>query len=311
MSFINRFIIEEDAQSECYGVVYLSKEFEVKKEVEKEGHSMTDLLSSLVSNFLEKIFKSQSDKTTLHIVLSIEYGLVDRLDRIINSIWTTSSEIMITRLKSERLVCVQKEEFERFHREGGRIKSIDGTFIYEELVNKTIGDDIEDFYNRIQLNEIYLKNKELVHSNLIAALWSLWEYRLGRFHLSLLTEQRVRRMFHQGTEFVDGEYYGNFDYFKHETILLKNDQNFALSCCSRKSFYLTNVNLENYHAIPLDHILRPYKRPRSQIPHLYEIVEDDDDREKHNVEILLMEFDTEESTLPSDPMLFRSTIDLS
>ena len=60
---------------------------------------------------------------------------------------------LITRIKSERLQCVQKEQYKKLYKEasneGAKIKYDKNTTL---LVYKSIGDDIDDFYDRIKMN---------------------------------------------------------------------------------------------------------------------------------------------------------------
>ena len=253
---MNRFIIEEDGQSECVGVVDLS-EFPIIH----------------CRKILEKIVElSWSETSLLHIFLSVKIPFFESATGIIDSIRTSPSEIMITRIASERLQCVKKEQYETFYREGGeiRIKTpehplyiIPSSKITHKIkLLKSIGDDIEDFYNYIQKNEI----------NLIPIGFSRLELELdfpdcsiGTFHLSLLTEQTESEMYSRSEFITPHLAYGKFDYFKHETILRKKEQNYALSFCTRQSFFLTHKNSDHLYNSP------PNKRSRSQLRYLYKI----------------------------------------
>ena len=76
---------------------------------------------------------------------------------------------MITRMESKRLECVQKEYYEKLYNEGGQItyktpfyspeKFYYKNSYYKTLqVYKSIGDDIDDFYDRIQMKNINFKD---------------------------------------------------------------------------------------------------------------------------------------------------------
>ena len=93
-------------------------------------------------------------------------------------------------------------------------------------VYKSIGDDIDDFYDRIKMNKINFTNERLLTSsdiqvqslsNLLQALHSV-----KTFHLSMLSKKEERKMHSEKT--------GNqrFVNFKNETKLSKKEKKICI-----------------------------------------------------------------------------------
>ena len=217
--------------------------------------------SALFSKFiLERIAKAKSE-TIIHVIISANFGSKvnpwhirehdNRLLKYLNSIWDISAEIMITRIGSERLECVQKEQYRKFYRNGGQIKTTvkdSGNWAdveYETWVDKSVGDDIEDFYNRIKMKKIALdcvsRTFERFESIISLLDPSKPSVSVRTFHLSMLTDQEESEMHSRGRKYENG--YARFEHFKNKTTFLNNEQNFALSLCARKSNYITKDNL--------------------------------------------------------------------
>ena len=177
----------------------------------------TNTERNLVKNLKQILNESNSDFIG-HLVLSddFKYSILDNLKNL----------TLITRIVSERLECVQKEQYEKFYKEA----SNEGASIkYEEnktlLVYKSIGDDIEDFYDRIKMNKINFTDKRLVRDNGIdfRFLNNLLQHShsVKTFHLSMLSDKEEKE------RLVN---------FKNETKLSKKEANYALSVGFRKSF---------------------------------------------------------------------------
>ena len=100
---------------------------------------------------------------------------------------------MITRIGSERLKYVQKEQYKKLYKvasnEGAQIKYDKKTTL---LVYKSIKDDIDDFYDPIKMNKIKFTDKRLVIDSDIRTqrLYDLLQapHSVKTFHLSMLSD---------------------------------------------------------------------------------------------------------------------------
>ena len=205
MSFLNRFIIEEDNQFECAGVV------------DCQNYTDYPTLENLEKRFEQILNESNSD-FICHLVLSFMF---------FPSIPVIPDfPFMITRIGKERLRCVQKEQCEKLYKkasnEGAKI-----TYKMDrvQIVYKSIGDDIDDFYTLIKMNNLIFSVRRPVWSyNLIETAGSVTTY-----HLSMLSDEEIK---------IHSEKNSNrLMNFKNETKLSGKEQNYALSLCARKTIY--------------------------------------------------------------------------
>ena len=269
MSYLNRFLIEEDTQFECAEIVEW-----------KLGSSWENSVQDLEKKFIKLSKKSNSDFIR-HLFLSMDIFPNQKLSNIltdqpfkslIKGLRTFSdTSHMITRIASRRLECVQKEHYEciqkeayeKLYRERDKIE-------YNELrtdeVHQSIGNDIDDFYDRIKMNEINFVDRKLRKS----------PNSVKTFHLSMLSDQEEKKMYRSfqasssvyeisedynrvNSEDYSGEnfqehlnkssrfYYeehsehfgGRFENFKNVTAVSKKETNYALSLCARKTFFYT------------------------------------------------------------------------
>jgi len=96
---------------------------------------------------------------------------------------------------------------------------------------ETINDCWKKIIDSISLNNSYLDSSD---SKLI----------VRSFHLSLLTDQEESEIHSKGKKKGKEEgKYQNFVEFRNKTAISENEQNFALSLCSRKTYYIKNVNI--------------------------------------------------------------------
>ena len=220
MSFLNRFLIEEDIQFECAGVVEHKRDMETKMKRNIER----DLMKNL-----ERI--SNESNSIGHLVLSTDleysstYSIFDNIKNL---------TMMMTRINSERLECVQQEQYNKLYKdasnEGGQIKYGNKTV----LVYTSIGDDIDDFYDRIKMNKIKFTDKRnfLDYSDFQARLDNLLQARhsVKTFNLSTLSEEE-RKMHSEKT--------GNRRSVnvKYETRLFKKENKYALTLGARKTLF--------------------------------------------------------------------------
>lgn len=105
MSYLNRFLIEEEAQLECHGI------FEENK-------------ASISSDFhLRRIMKrfpyKQPDRIVLHIFEAADFQHKGRVLTVRTAYKLHPNvKLMITRLGSERIERIQQNEYKKFIREG-------------------------------------------------------------------------------------------------------------------------------------------------------------------------------------------------
>ena len=211
MSYLNRFIIEEETQFECNGVFEL------------------DQMGSQIKIPLWNRAMDQSSE--FHVFIAAGFSLVGhfRIQRLLFHLRSRNG--MITCIGSERLESVQKEEYENFYKEKGRVRykqRYDQFLVFD--VRESIGNGIEDFFQLVKTKEI------TVHStNIKRFCWGFEsKYSLGRpvthFHLSMLTEEKQNEIITQkrnsGRKCPD---------FKNDTKLSEKEHNYALSICFRKT----------------------------------------------------------------------------
>ena len=114
MSYLNRFIIEEDIQFECNGVVAFSKK--------------TFLFDRFYRKHREILEKCK--KTIVHLIITADFGLTHEINIKARDTLTKfllqlpeDKEIIISRIGSQRLECIQKEQYQRFYKEGGQVNT--------------------------------------------------------------------------------------------------------------------------------------------------------------------------------------------
>ena len=231
MSYLNRFIIEEDNQFECNAII----------------------ANENLANF--DCEHCDSKEAIFHCIFAYDYELEFNFadlsfDKWVMSIMKSPEEIMISRVSGQRWDCVQKENYQKFYREGGQVNTTtfwrpeSGVHKYKTGVYKSIGDDIEDFYNRIKMKKVKLINQTYGTTNecwqkIIASIAlnpsSSLKFVVRSFHLSMLTEQEESEICSIGTKYIGGHQRSQF---RNKTAISRNSLNFALSFCSRKTYYI-------------------------------------------------------------------------
>ena len=215
MSFLNRFLIEEDTQFECDGIHLLSK-----NDLWADADSY---LSNHIKRLADDRNQNQSGPSILHFIIA-DYPrrvapreplyMLDEVKRDAKVV----VNLMVTVISSERLECVQKERYEKFYKEGDNIKYDFKKFSYNFSVYKSVGDDMEDFLHRNKTGILpTYKKATFEESNMKSSLKT--------FHLSMISDDDEKQMILK-----------KFSNFKLPTTCLKNEQNFALSICFRKTW---------------------------------------------------------------------------
>ena len=234
MTYLNRFLIDEKTENECIGI-YKSNQ--------------------LVPSPMEIITDDELESSIVHLIVAhnepannesiMEYtGMKSIMNNIMTPTWVTStdkkSKIIITKLCSVRTECVQSEKYKKFFK-GGNIR-VDS--YHTVKVERSVGDDIEDFVDQLELvkRPINYPTKEI-------------NEKVVTFHLSLLSDKEERKMLASlaprkdamekkmlqksanimRNPLVRERLTWDYENFKYETRLSKNEQNYALSVCYRKS----------------------------------------------------------------------------
>ena len=169
MSYLNRFLIDEDAQFECVAPLCIWDIFDKTS------------LSLIPINEIESIIGCSLSSLGHFIIADgpngkFQYNTMYRMSRLIQLVKQKSQaklhlNIMITFIGCARLECVQTDRFKKFYREGDKIK-----YEYKILdAYKSVGDDIEDFYQRNK-NEMITANEKQHFSLGSSEPWSVKGY---------------------------------------------------------------------------------------------------------------------------------------
>ena len=270
INYLNRFLIEEDNQFECAAVL------------DCQNDSNYIIRENLQKHF-ERISNESNSDFIGHLVLFYDFErsfIYDFLPRL------PDFPVIITCIGSERQECVPKERYEKFYNGGGEIedKNPHEQNIFESItVNKSFGDDIDDLYEHLKMNNITLSDRrsltdwfplESTHSVMHC------ESTVRTFHLSMLSDQEEKKMYrsfqasssvYEISEdykwvvhedeiydsslpyFENSEHFeGRFENFKNGTTFSKKETNYVLSLCARKTFFYT-YNMGDVNAYLLEY----------------------------------------------------------
>ena len=108
MSYLNRFVIEEESQFECRGVFGFDDSLWFMRDVTRKIN-----------------LKSGDKQSKFHVFISADFSPMTSLqwiefDDLVNELGSTN--LMITRIGSERLECVQKDVYDIFYNKKGKIQ---------------------------------------------------------------------------------------------------------------------------------------------------------------------------------------------
>ena len=210
MNFFNRFVAEENDQFEVYAF------YRIKDWVEDEVR-----IEKAVQKYAEQ---SKRDKTDTNIVHFIWAGHIYDCDDILKTIKNEMARFglkkgMVSFLQKHRFHCVTKEKYEELYEKGGQI---DGSNM--EL---SLGDDLEDFLNRIKNNEIH--GHELgPGDNLI-----------NTFHLSLLSPGQKRKLAINHDDYHKTFHNHDPDVPKKEMAKSESKSKYAFSLCRRGTYIIS------------------------------------------------------------------------
>ena len=239
MSYLNRFLIDEEIENECIGI-YKSNQSVPPPKVPITDDDLDSSFVHLIVAHNEPAPRSSMDNT----------GMKSIMDHIKIPTWVTDTKdkIIITKLCSVRTECVQPEKYKKICREGGNVR-VDS--YHTVKVERSVGDDIEDFVEQMELEKRRIgdRKKEL-NENVIT------------FHLSLLSDKEEKNILAPRKEAIKEEIWRlrkksanimrnpmvkeiltwNYKNFKYATRLSENEHNYALSVCYRTSFSVKKFN---------------------------------------------------------------------
>jgi len=196
---------------------------------------------------------------------------IDNVNLTLTEVFDPKLKIIITKLRSDRAECIPKDKLEQFYKEGGNIKVDKNDIIKAE---RSVGDEIEEFYEEMKFGILFKLTKIKNELN----------YNFITFHLSLLSGEEEQKMDpiepsvgtaedlrigSDGLRNIPPPIIWKFQNFKSKTRLSKNENNYALSVCHRKTFFRVKKNkitkefLQSYTSQPNFRVPdRPIARPR-------------------------------------------------
>ena len=232
MRYLNRFIIEEEIQFECFGIY-------------DEEFTYNRLVPFL--NMLKTVSNDQADCITGHVIIADDISKYIPWNRCkaVCEHSILDSSLIITRIESERLECVQKEKYKNFYT--GGLVSYDSGYNFQQAY-KSIGDDIEVLFQLIASGKMTANYQRPLRNS---ASDRFHECTVSTFHLSMLSDDEETKMQSNGNHLlnVNRRYPG----FKFKTSISKNEHNYALSVCHRRTLirqrgiFYHNVHDTNIH----------------------------------------------------------------
>ena len=145
MTYINRFVIEEESQFECDGVF--------RVDAAPPGPPIHhDVIAQLNHRALPTTYGNNLLQLEFHVFISADFSLRSHLKVLSHLHGLRQNELMVTCIGSQRLECIQKEECEVFYNEKGRVRYSSDAMLHTVLdVQKSIGYGVEDFFQLIQM----------------------------------------------------------------------------------------------------------------------------------------------------------------
>ena len=203
MNYLNQFLIEEESQFECDGV--LGEDTSLKK----------------YNRMVDRIYDHEFDQNfQMHLIVASHRHIP-----ILKSFYEVQkANLMVTCIGSERLECVNGDVYDKLHLEGGFIRYKQQSRFRSVEVESSIGDDIEIFVELVKSgkytqdfdNNTFFK----YFPRHISPEW--FRNAVTTFDLRLLKEWlwkfRARS-------------------FKHNTKIIDFENNYALSICYRKTSF--------------------------------------------------------------------------
>ena len=206
MSYLNRMLIEEESQFECYGVHEIQT---------------PEIISKLLLNL-----------NVGHIIIAAD----KYYRKIFFDGLSATANFTLTIIESERLECVQEEKVKKVYEES-KLMMYEKSAILK--AHKPTGDDIDDLFERIKRDEIKPNHlypcfeEKTRFLGMFCAPWvedfsGFGETGSCTYHISMLSDD-------------DEKYLTSIQsrgHFKKKMKLSNEKTNYALSICSRKTFLL-------------------------------------------------------------------------
>ena len=232
MRYLNRFLIEEDIQFECFGIY-------------DEEFTYNRLVPFL--NMLKTVSNDEPDCITGHVIIADDISKYIPWNRCkaVCEHSILDSSLIITRIESERLECVQKEKYKNFYT--GGLVSYDSGYNFQQAY-KSIGDDIEVLFQLIASGKMTANYQRPLRNS---ASDRFHECTVATFRLSMLSDDEEAKMQSNGNNLVTGN--RRYPGFKFKTSFSRNEHNYALSVCHRRTLirhrgiFYHNVHDTNIH----------------------------------------------------------------
>ena len=213
MSYLNRFLIEEEIQFECYGIY-------------DEEFSYNRLVPFL--NMLKKVSSDQPDCITGHVIIAdISKYIPWNRYTAVSEHSIPDSGLIISRIESERLECVQKEKCKNFYT--GGVVSYDSGYNFQQAY-KSVGDDMDVFFRLITSGKMIANYQRSLRNY---ASDRFHECTVATFHLSMLSDDEETKMLSKNAYSITGD--RRYPGFKFKTSVSRNERNYALSVCHRRT----------------------------------------------------------------------------
>ena len=245
---MNRLIIEEENEFECKGVYELDisadGQFveELSKILKNHDGSKIDhvIIAANSASHKIRLRKSSTRTNVTRRYLTKDFRVLNFrefanvLRTLLKSI--PRSTFMLTCLASDRLECVPKKKYEKIYKEGCQI----GFGFNTTKVFKSVGDDTDEFFERIKFENIS-PNTQFTGSFSTSddrVYFTKWDEKsqVYTFHLSMASnEDELLSANQAGTQKLSAT---KLPHFKYETTVSKNEQNYELSVCYRKTYII-------------------------------------------------------------------------
>ena len=206
MSYLNRMLIEEESQFECYGVHEIQT---------------PEIISKLLLNL-----------NVGHIIIAAD----KYYRKIFFDGLSATANFTLTIIESERLECVQEEKVKKVYEES-KLMMYEKSAILK--AHKPTGDDIDDLFERIKRDEIKPNHlypcfeEKTRFLGMFCAPWvedfsGFGETGSCTYHISMLSDDDEKYLMSIHSR----------GHFKKKMKLSNEKTNFALSICSRKTYLL-------------------------------------------------------------------------
>ena len=241
MSYLNRFVADENDQFEVYAFyrirVKMRKRITDFNNWAKEETALQ--IKKAVKKYAEQSKRDKTDTNTVHFIWADHKYDLDEILRTIKNEMTRVGlkKGMVSFLQKHRYRCVTKEKYEQLYENGGEI---DGG-----RTKLSLGDDLEDFLNRIKNNEIH--DHELGQED-------NW---INTFHLSMLSPEQKRKLAISDNDYLKTFHNHDPDIPKTEMAKSESKSKYAFSLCRRATYNISpEIHLPEEKREPLGMVAR-------------------------------------------------------